>query len=337
MNYVIDEDNNCIFCQNKVESTYHLFFECEYEKAIWNLPPMASQGVILNSNITNKSFLDHYNEWRTGNLQSISMALAVTKCWFIWKERCLRVFENKCITPEQLAQDIIRHYAYWHPDNKIRNTETINMIKNQNTNWTLPSINTNKLNCDASWLSEVTNAGFGFVLRNWTRIFQATEIRCCRTFSAEETELVSLLKATQWAIRNNIQNLVIKGDNLASIRFLQGKDSSVQWQSQAILEEVKSLTEHLVSFLGFHYVDRRENKVADLLAKKGRTSINTTSWNLQAPSFLIPAITFDVFKAFDICNNNTSVVLSADVNPRYSVIGRPTPQESVFEEFESED
>lgn len=77
--------------------------------------------------------------------------------------------------------------------------------------------------------------------------------------------------------------------------------------------------------------------MADLLAKKGRTSINTTSWNLQAPSFLIPAIAFDVFKAFDICNNNTSVVLSADVNPRYSVIGRPTPQESVFEEFESED
>ncbi|XP_026398697.1 uncharacterized protein LOC113294519 [Papaver somniferum] len=207
------------------------------------------------------------------------MALAATTCWFIWKERCLGVFEDKARSPEQLAIAITRHFAYWHPERKAKTTEISCTILNMNISWNLPVVNTFKLNCDASWLSELTNAGFGLIIRNWTGTFQAAEIGCCRTFSAEEVEVVALLKATQWAIRNNMQNLVIEGDNQATIWYLQGNKVNVQLQCVAILEEVRVLTDQLVSFLGFQHVDRRANKVANLLAKKGRSSSSTVSWN----------------------------------------------------------
>ncbi|XP_026459161.1 uncharacterized protein LOC113359798 [Papaver somniferum] len=160
-------------------------------------------------------------------------------------------------------------------------------------------MNTVKINCNASWISELTNAGFGLVLRNSSCTFQAAECGWCRTFSAQEAEVVALLKAVQWAIRYNIQNLAIEGDNKETIRYLQGKLITVNWQCLAILEEVKLVASELVSFIGFQYVDRRANKVADLLAKEGRRSSSTDFWTDQAPSLLFPAIAFDTVKAYE--------------------------------------
>lgn len=205
------------------------------------------------------------------------MALAATKCWFIWKERRLRIFEDKSRTPTQLSLDIIRHYDYWHPI-QLHNTSLVNISHIKTLHyWQFPRMITVKLNCDASWISEHTNAGFGLVLRNSSGTFRAAECGWCRTFSAQEAEAVALLRTVQWAIKHNVQNLEIEGDNQATIKFLQGKTKDVNWQCLAILEEVQQIAVNLVSFKGFQYVDRRANKVADLLAKEGRRSSNTTS------------------------------------------------------------
>ncbi|XP_026451657.1 uncharacterized protein LOC113351982 [Papaver somniferum] len=333
-----DEEKKCVFCQHMEESTYHLFFECAYAKQVWILPPMASQGVSLN--LTNaKTFLEHYNEWKIGNLDSIFMALAATKCRFIWKERCLRVFENKTRTSEQLAIAISSYFVYWHPNNRHTNHRLHSINHSRNIYWQLPPANTLKLNCDASWLSEITSAGFGFVIRNSTETFTAAEHGWCRTFSAEEEKAVALPKATQCPSIHNIQNLIIEGDNQATISYLQGKTNSVKWQCIAVLEEVKVVAAKLVSFKGFQYVDRRANKVEDLLAKEGRRSNNTSFWSDQAPSFLFPAIAFDTVKAYELCNSNdtTLVSCSAIVNPTNSVIRRATQHELVSEKSELAD
>ncbi|XP_026399770.1 uncharacterized protein LOC113295655 [Papaver somniferum] len=173
-----------------------------------------------------------------------------------------------------------------------------------------------------------------------TGTFTAAEHGWCRTFSAEEAEAVAMLKATQWADRHNIQNLIIKRDNQATISYLQGKTNSVKWQCIAVLEEVKVVAAKLVSFKGFQYVDRRaNNKVADLLAKDGRRSKNTAFWSDQAPNFLFPAIAFDTVKAYELCNSNetTFVSCSAIVNPTNSVIRRATQHKLVSEESELAD
>ncbi|XP_026420017.1 uncharacterized protein LOC113315998 [Papaver somniferum] len=244
-------DNKCIFCKTAVESTFHLFFDCDYAKAVWNLQPMTVQGVPHNSASLKTSFLHKYKEWLAGDLNSISMELAATKCWFIWEERCLRVFEDKSRIPIQLALEISRHYEYWHPMtlNSLNQTQdrTIKPIPH----WTFPMTNTFTLNCDASWLSENINAGFGFVLRNWTGTFKGAESGIFRSSTAEEAEALVLLQAAKWVKLHNIQHLVIEGDSRATIRYLQGKESTIQWRSIAILDEVKKLVEKIVSFFGF--------------------------------------------------------------------------------------
>lgn len=188
---------------------------------------MAIHGVNYNS--TNASFLDQYNVWLKGDMNSISMALAATKCWFIWKERCFRVFEKKERTPEQLATDILRQFTYWDPHNSSINQQKHRRKKTaQNIQWIFPSRDGIKLNCDASWVSKHTNAGFGFVLRNWLDTGKGAGMGIFRASTTEEAEALALLHTTRWAIENNLQNLVIEGDNQVTINYLQGKEVSVQ-------------------------------------------------------------------------------------------------------------
>lgn len=84
-----------------------------------------------------------------GGLNSIPIALAATKFQFIWKN-VLRIFENKNRTPERLAMDISRHFAFWHPGN----LNTLKKLTNKkillDIDWKLPVIETLKLNRDAS-------------------------------------------------------------------------------------------------------------------------------------------------------------------------------------------
>lgn len=49
-----------------------------------------------------------------------------------------------------------------------------------------------------------------------------------RASTTEEAEALALLHTTRWAIENNLQNLVIEGDNQVTINYLQGKEVSVQ-------------------------------------------------------------------------------------------------------------
>lgn len=206
------------------------------------------------------------------------------------------------------------------------------------TLWQFPKINTIKINCDASWISEHTNAGFGFVIRNWTGTFKGAESGTFRTSTAEEAEALSLLQATNWAITKNLQHLVIEGDNQAIIKHLQGENSTIQWQSMAILEEVNRKTELLSHFLGFNFVDRKANRVADLLDKKGRKNNRHESWLEQSPQFLFPSIAFDTAKAYARCNISNSAVISREItNLGDSVIGRSIHSELVIEETESND
>ncbi|XP_026441472.1 uncharacterized protein LOC113340556 [Papaver somniferum] len=176
------------------------------------------------------------------------MALDATKCWFIWKERCLCVFKKQERTPEQLVVDITRHYAYWHP-------QTINIVTTQPRiktvmlkQWNFPAKDTLKLNCDASWVSKFTDAGFGCVLRNWLGTCKGAAMGVFRASTTEEAESLALLYTTRWANQNNLHNLVIEGDNQIIINYLQGKSVSVQWQSIPILEDVKSESSELVFF-----------------------------------------------------------------------------------------
>lgn len=90
----------------------------------------------------------------------------------------------------------------------------------------------------------------------------------------------------------------------------------------AILDEVKKLAEKLTCFGGFHFVDRKANKGADMLVKKGRNSPQQSTFFAETLLFLIPPVAFDTVKAYESCNMNSNYVsFTEEANHTDSVIG----------------
>lgn len=130
--------------------------------------------------------------------------------------------------------------------------------------------------------------------------------------------------------------MVIKGDNLATIMYVQEKINSIQWQCIAILDEVKNSVNRLVSFLGFKAVDRKANGAADILAKKERISTINQTWEESAPLYIIPRFTFDYVKAYDANNlNYVDHVLPGTTNLSDSAIVGHTQTKLALNEIES--
>ncbi|XP_026398953.1 uncharacterized protein LOC113294789 [Papaver somniferum] len=167
---------------------------------------------------------------------------------------------------------IIKHYAYWHPGAILSNRSPNTSHIMRNILWSFPPKDTHKINYDASWISAQTNAGFGFIMRNFAGNFKAAGIGSFKASSAEESEAVTPLHTVQWAVTKKIENLIIEWDNPTTTMYVQGKSNSIQWQCIAVLDEIKKLVNQLVFFLGFKVVDRKANGAADILAKKGTNS-----------------------------------------------------------------
>ncbi|XP_026445017.1 uncharacterized protein LOC113345454 [Papaver somniferum] len=192
--YMPDVDENCIFCHDHIETLEHLLFECVYAKSVWNLPPF-SGGV--NKNTMLLSSKEHYNQWQVGG--DISTETSATKCWFIWKERCNRVFEAKATSSLQLSIINQRHVNYWSTTqgNMDQQTSCTNSVAQQSVPWKLPDSKCDKINYDASWVSHVNNASYGLIMRNDAGDGKAGKSRIIEASSPEKAEALALLQGAR--------------------------------------------------------------------------------------------------------------------------------------------
>lgn len=149
-----DIDVKCVFCDHECESLKHLFFECSYAKSVALLPPVV--GINHSSNL-DYSFAQMYSNWLTGIYENSEIEILATKCWLIWKERCLRIFQSKSTTSIQLSLAVQRHLAFWSPlrqlkQGVINNTTSVlhSHIDINASRWSKPQINQLKINFDAS-------------------------------------------------------------------------------------------------------------------------------------------------------------------------------------------
>ncbi|KAI3893558.1 hypothetical protein MKW92_049770 [Papaver armeniacum] len=131
--------------------------------------------------------------------------------WFqnrraIWKTKSLE--KDYDILKRQFDAVKADNEALQSQNKKLRD-ESVHRTSYTEIIWLLFVLNTFKLNCDASWISATTNAGYGIIIRNWTCTLKEKILEVSK--SAEEADAIALLQAVKWAKEKNTQNLVIKG------------------------------------------------------------------------------------------------------------------------------
>ena len=106
-------DAICKLCHCREETTLHMVANCSYAKEVWRI--LAQRASItfvqISTPLSNvKDWWEHLNK-ATG-LDFVHLRQVLTYgTWNIWKERCRRVFENKAILADQLAQVILQDVA----------------------------------------------------------------------------------------------------------------------------------------------------------------------------------------------------------------------------------
>ncbi|XP_026383878.1 uncharacterized protein LOC113279403 [Papaver somniferum] len=222
-------DSSCPFCGFAVESLTHVFFDCPYAKSVWALPPGPNVSNVHSSD----SFLDHYNEWTRDDSTSLSLEVAATKVWHILKERCDRVFSNKTSISISLSIQIQRFIQFWTPSRNVDQDSATVIIPSStlplpNRQWTIP-------------------LGYGIVIRNALG-YQGARGGNCRVSSPEEAEALAVFEATKWAREKALTNFSLEGDCKNVMDYLNGMNTSITWQVQRLLDEVKKMVAEVTNF-----------------------------------------------------------------------------------------
>lgn len=132
----------------------------------------------LQSNIR-IPFMSLYTNWIAGNSNDNVIEIVATKCWIIWKERCMRIFEGKASTSLHTSLVVLRHLIFQTPSLLDVSTELdtgyisdlttpiqpIVQTHNNCKRWNPPEPNSYKNNIDASRVDENNLAGYGLILR----------------------------------------------------------------------------------------------------------------------------------------------------------------------------
>ncbi|KAF9591023.1 hypothetical protein IFM89_001233 [Coptis chinensis] len=148
--------------------------------------------------------------------------------------------------------------------------------------------------------------GIGFILRDSHGSFLAAGTRIGYATLAEDAECRGILMATQWALARQISHLEIETDAQAIATYWENLHSNLAWQSELILQDIRSLSSHFVHF-SISFCNRLLNGIADILSHKALLLKDSYQWEGDPPLWLVDAIGIDICST-PTCTRTTSTI-----------------------------
>lgn len=156
----------------------------------------------------------------------------------------------------------------------------------ENRHWHAPPFNWSKINVDASIITDTNIAGVSFVLRNHTGSFLEAMAFTIGARDIHQAEALAVLYALNWIASKNFIQIIIEEDNKSIMEApSSGNLECVKWKDKSLLMECASVFGKLKD-VQVMFIHRRENKVADTLAKYSRTHHSNSYWLSKPPSII---------------------------------------------------
>ncbi|XP_026399370.1 uncharacterized protein LOC113295234 [Papaver somniferum] len=229
-------DSRCPFCKNSEETLEHILWYCNFSELIWKrlgrifnfLNPNSLEDILKLAKTKSPSIKE---VWRNASL------VTMKELWFL---RNKVVYENAAVNQENLKRsimkmvqdcDCIMKQCMWNSSYDLYVLKFFNLrcrkvksIQVQEIYFSLPKENQILLCCDGASKGNPGTAGFGFVGRNNNGVVIVAASGGLGTATNFLAEVVAVICAGEWAISNNLFNVIFRSDSNATIStFKSGK------------------------------------------------------------------------------------------------------------------
>ncbi|KAL2942986.1 LINE-1 retrotransposable element ORF2 protein [Bienertia sinuspersici] len=269
----------CAFCNNTLETTTHLFRDCEVTKRIWKATPL---GINCDSNPNIelaewiKNFLNlFYKEDGKDDQRSADFMATL---WAIWVNRNDICLNNGKLNPNEITRKRAEELARWRRSitrKKESQTHVKNIMDQQSTAWSSGKEGqTTDLTCivDGAWKkgnNSQIRAAIGWVIRK--------DLTCLEK-GGEKVFAISPIQAEAKAVRKGLQQCINKGQHIKILTDSQEVINSMtnikssNFKCRKDYQDIQLLCNNFSSVV-CHKVPRIFVKDAHDLALKARNSI----------------------------------------------------------------
>ncbi|XP_060973884.1 uncharacterized protein LOC133039097 [Cannabis sativa] len=268
------QDKTCSLCDYDLENASHLFFNCNFARAIWfgGLFPLRIDGIASESLITLlETIIDIYQgNSRVDILNYLGCALSE-----IWHQRNAYCIRDAAINIDLVLGRIRKSFfeVQQAGANNIRHQVTDQVADGSEA--LQNSIDDQERQCcniiftDASWTN--INAGIASVDIDTFSGFWFVKAQKVQAHSVLEAELLAIQLALTRAIEKGWQKVHILSDSKVAVQALSKPVRVPDWRVANVFYSVVNLSKQFLVCL-FFFINRSFNVVADGAAKKVRTN-----------------------------------------------------------------
>ena len=250
-------DARCKRCGNP-ESIIHLFFQCEFAKALWNSAP-------FTGDIDLSGMVDLRETWNLIRAKPCLPPTGISRChlapwimWEIWTARNKLMFSNLILKTEDSLSRAIMMAREWQ-DGQVT-TEKTKRMSRPHPQATFQTT----LKTDAAWNATSRRAGMGWTLtqNDETASFAAIENNVSSPLLAEG---LALREALLKICNRGIVSLSIQSDSKTLINSIINRSPAPELYG--VVADILCISAAFES-VSFRWIPREENTNADLLAKQ---------------------------------------------------------------------
>uniref|UniRef100_A0A803PJ10 Reverse transcriptase domain-containing protein n=1 Tax=Cannabis sativa TaxID=3483 RepID=A0A803PJ10_CANSA len=253
----------CPFCNLKNETINHILVTCSFSRACWTkLEP----GISTDVAGTFPSWLNLiFENWSGRSRQLVAML-----CWALWKSRNELVWNQKNVEVKDvvvLAQMVLNQWLYAQ-DKNFDPSLGLLFPEDGNEHWTLPNIDTIKINTDAAIFSSTNCYSYSCVARTHNGTLLQAKAKCVRgVVSPEVAKALGIHEALNWIKDKQWSRVEVESDCLVAIQSIRSSSTMFSYFGRIITKCKKLLDESKDCFVSLKFVKRSANNGAHYLAR----------------------------------------------------------------------
>jgi ribonuclease HI len=287
----------CNFCCLKAETTFHIFFECNFAIQLWSWLANCL-GITLQFNSIEDIWRITDLNWSPQCKVTVTAAL-INLLNFIWHARNQARFDDKRITVQsaismiisctslsgnntkKVASNSIRDFIILKKFNVSIHNPKLNSVKE--VVWNPPLVNFVKCNIDEASKGNPGDASCGGIFRDSNSDFLLCFAEPLGFESSYIAELHGAMRAIEVAHHMNCSNLWLESDSQLVVSAFKNPEKLVSWAIRNRWQNVLAWTRQMNFVVSHTY--REGNVIADLLANHGLSLSSIFFWH-EAPFFI---------------------------------------------------